>query len=779
MHSVNIEIYGDVNKQGFMVKIWLLAPEYQLSGWIAYDGDHILMQAQGEAEPIKAFIRDLPKKVRPQYMIRTIQVKTSELKDDPVKRLPFKILESPGNFPEIRPDFTVCPDCLEEMNSTKARRHAYPYWACKECGPAYSMMVMFPFERKNTMFASFPPCSKCNAEYNNKSKYPHHADAEFLNCPDCGPHAFLLDRNGEMLNDSNCFCEARNILNGNSILALQSLFGGFQLLCNSSSAETIQKLRQRKKLQDVPLTVLAKDINAAERLCIVSPQERELLMSEAAPIVLLKLRPDHPADFPADLIVPDGEIIPLCLPRTAPESLLLSHEGSGSNVKPFDYLISYLDYELELTLDELFERLQDTADYYLCHDLRTGCECMPSKAVVHNGETRLLCRSRGYVPAPLNLITPLQRSAAAFGSDLNSTIAIGSGKQIIASQFLGDIRSNRGAEQLTGLLNHLFVLFNMAPDVIVCDMNPELYTSAEAARFADQYAIPLILVQNHHAQALTCMAEHGLRHALALVFDNGAAGPDGNFWGAELLDVQIEQFKRLGTFAPEILPGGHTGSFRPVRQLVGRMISAGVPLMEQFLKQWNITDEEAAIWHKICLEQNGRYIMTHAAMRLFDSVSAALGLAPDFCSYRGQAAVRLHHAATRCLSAPCNISTTVREKFTWSMTENEDGLLTVDWKETIRRLTAVPATQEEIPLHALAFHDAVATAASEMVCRQAEKTDTRDIVLSGSLFCNEILADFTKSKLENAGFRVFEHKMYPATGSALCVGQLYHAGTAG
>lgn len=403
---------------------------------------------------------------------------------------------------------------------------------------------------------------------------------------------------------------------------------------------------------------------------------------------------------------------------------------------------------------------------------------MPSKAIVHNGDVRLLCRSRGYVPTPLNLLMPLQRSAAAFGSDINGTVAIGTGKQIIASQYLGDIRSSRGAEQLTGLLKHLFVLFNMAPDVIACDMNPELYTSAEAARFADHFAIPLILVQNHHAQALSCMAEHGLRHALALVFDNGAAGPDGNFWGAELLDVQVEQFKRLATFAPEILPGGHTGIFRPVRQLAGRMISAGLPLTEQFLHKWEITEEEAAIWHKICLEQNGRYILTHAAMRLFDSVSAALGLAPDFCSYRGQAATRLHYAATKSTMNPANIPENIQSKFSWSIEKNEDGLLTIDWKEMFRRLTAETPDPAEIPLHALAFHHAMASAACEMVLQGAEKTETRDVVLSGSLFCNEILADLTKLKLEKAGFRVYEHKMFPATGSALCTGQLYHAGTA-
>ncbi len=772
MYSVNIEIYGEVVKHGFLPSVWLLVPEYQLSGWIAYDGDHALMQAQGDVEQIKQFIRDLPKKMRPWYQIREVIVKSSGIKDDPKVRQPFKILEAPGEFPAIRPDHTLCPTCLTEINSADKRRYAYPYWSCSKCGPSYSAMLMYPFTRRNTVFSAFPPCKKCEAERK-------HSGAEILACPDCGPRAFLLDRDRNILSDNNCFCEARKLLSAGSILALQTLYGSFQLLCRSSVPEAIRTLRERKKMPYLPLTVIAKNMEAVERICIVSVEEKKLLMSEAAPIVLLTLRQDVPEDFPAKLISPESNRIAVCLPQSGPQTLLLlPHEGTDSNVEPFNYLVSYMEYEIELTLDEMFERLRNITDYYLYNDLRTGNGCVPSKAFIHNGETRLLRRSRGYVPEPLHLITPLNRTAAAFGCDLNSTVAIGAGRQIIASQFLGDIRSERGAAQLTGLLKHMFTLFNMAPDVVVCDMNPALYTSAEAANFADQYAIPLILVQNHHAQALSCMAEYGLQEALALVFDNGAIGPDGNFWGAELLEVQIENFKRLATFAPEILPGGHTGNFRPVRQLAGRMIAAGLPLSGDFLQQWNIPEEEAAIWQKICQEQNGRYVVTHAAMRLFDSVSAALGIAPDFCSYRGQAAVRLYHAATERKLQVDNIPGHIKDKFAWSTAENEDGILTVDWKETFRRLTPCAQDAEAVSCHALAFHDAIASAACEMAIRSATKTRMRDIVLSGSLFSNEILADMTKHKLQAAGFRVYEHKFYPATGSALCAGQLYHAGTA-
>jgi hydrogenase maturation protein HypF len=227
------------------------------------------MQAQGDVEQIKQFIRELPKKMRPWYQIREVIVKSSGIKDDPKVRQPFKILEAPGEFPAIRPDHTLCPDCLAEINSANKRRYAYPYWSCSKFGPSYSVMLMYPFTRRNTVFSAFPPCKKCEEERRQTG-------AELLACPDCGPLAFLLDRDRNIITDSNCFCEARKLLSSGFILALQTLYGSFQLLCRSSEPEAIRTLRERKKIPYLPLTVIEDGYICADSLKRAGKDDRWL-----------------------------------------------------------------------------------------------------------------------------------------------------------------------------------------------------------------------------------------------------------------------------------------------------------------------------------------------------------------------------------------------------------------------------------------------------------------------------------------------------------------------
>ena len=80
-------------------------------------------------------------------------------------------------------------------------------------------------------------------------------------------------------------------------------------------------------------------------------------------------------------------------------------------------------------------------------------------------------------------------------------------------------------------------------------MDKESFSAREAAAFAEKHSLPLVTVQAHHAHALTCMAEHGLRHALALVFNGGGYGPDGTEWGAECLESRLDGFCRFASFS--------------------------------------------------------------------------------------------------------------------------------------------------------------------------------------------------------------------------------------
>ncbi len=773
MQSISFHLLGDTEKPGFMPRIWQLIAQYPISGWIAQDGDHAVMQLDGEADDIRKFIEFLLQgAMHPMFQLKEIRLIDQKEKDPPATRQPFKLLSDRRTFPEIRPDHGICEKCRDEMCDPKSRRFAYPFWSCDTGGAAYSVQQTAGEMRRNTLFTAFPPCRKCSSE----QKHKVYGNVDILCCPQCGPHAFLLDREQELLTDHQCYCEARKRLAAGEIIAMQTLYGGYQLLCNGTDRDAILKLRKRRKMPFAPFRVVVRNMELAKKICHVSPEEETLLSAPSAPTLLLRKKDAVDSVFPADLVSPEGPFLAVSLPQTGQLHLLMEHvmpEGPAA----FEYLVSSMAISLGTTLDELFDKLKEVADCFLCNDLHTGFDCMPSVVVCRADGPHLLRRSRGYVPAPIKLKIPLERHAAAFGNDRNATVAIGSGQDAIPSQYLGDVRNEAGAAQLEKMLQHMFLLFDTAPDVIACDMNPDLYTSKAAAAFADRYAIPLILVQTHHARALACMAEHGLDRALALVFGNGEPGPDGNYWGAELLEVGIENFKRLGSFAAESLPGAGNALTRPNRQLAGRLLSAGVPLSEAFTRPRNIHPEEAEQWTR-SYDRKGKFAVTHAAMRLFDAVSAAIGLAPDFCAYPGQAAMRLYFEAQKAGIPAGAISRSLRDRFQWEITEQEDGFFAVNWNGLFRNFadSGFRMGGTDTALQALAFHDAVAEAACQMVIRGAERSKLKAVVLCGPLFIDEILASLTVEKLKHAGFRVFEHKLIPADGSGIAVGQLYHAG---
>ena len=79
-------------------------------------------------------------------------------------------------------------------------------------------------------------------------------------------------------------------LEAGQILAFKGI-GGFQLMVDAQNPQAVERLRLRKRRSSKPLAILYPDLAAIERHCQVTPSERAILSSPAAPIVLL--RPRH------------------------------------------------------------------------------------------------------------------------------------------------------------------------------------------------------------------------------------------------------------------------------------------------------------------------------------------------------------------------------------------------------------------------------------------------------------------------------------------------------
>ena len=774
-YKATFELYGDTDKPGFKTRIWQLIPGYRLSGWIADDGPCAVLMLEGSSEHIASFLRALPRAMLPAFHLKDLKkrsVREGRAKD--VSNSSFLVLSSGSReIPEVRPDYAPCPDCVRELFDPRSRRRSYPFWGCARCGAFYSALIRMPPIRRNTALSAFPPCSKCEAERTDQKDH-HHFRSEHLSCPECGPSILHCRESGEWVPDPEGFVAARKTLADGRILALISLFGCFQLFVDVFSRPALLRLRQRNNTHDKPLTILFRDLETARKYCLVSPEEERLLTLPSAPCVILKMRPGI---FPeGDLVSPDSDTVIGSLPQTMQHHLLFRPVPPDIAPPPFE-ILAVIPSAGRISAgrsnrEEALEKLNGVADCFLSNDLRIGFDCPPSIVAVRDGGSQIWRRSRGIAPLPLKLEVPLRRSVVSFGFDFNAAVALGAGGRIAVSQHLGHIRTRRDADAQTAMLDHLSLLLDTTPDVVACDMNPDLRTSAEAVRFAEKHSLPLIQIQTHHAHALSCMAEHGLQRALALIFGRESRGLDGDNWGAELLDAEVAAFRRLATFKGVDLPENAESTLSPSGQFGWRMTACGCEVPESLLSRLYSRGMDTARRHP-----SGETIPSHGAVGLFKAAAAAFGLAPERSSYRGQAALRLLNAAEHCSIRPDRIPSSIRSHFRFSLVTPSDGPAVVDWAPLFHEFASPGWLIDADPaLLSLAFHDAVASAAVAMAKYGAEKSGLRSVVLSGVLFMNRLLAGLVSEKMNQAGLRAVHHREIPPDESGLCVGQAWHAG---
>ena len=217
-------------------------------------------------------------------------------------------------------------------------------------------------------------------------------------------------------------------------------------------------------------------------------------------------------------------------------------------------------------------------------------------------------------------------NAFAFGADSKNTVSIIYKKDnlLAFSKNNGPLSEPESAEKLEHTVSELFK--TARPEIIAVDLHPDYYSTVHGEKIAKKHKIPILKIQHHHAHAFSCMAEHRLDESLALVFDGTGYGTDGILWGAELLYVNRNGFKRIATFAAAPLPGGDVSVREPSRQLIGRMFFSACSdktHLKKICRKYDIDYEHARIWIEQA-EKNINCPYSHSAGRLFDSVSFLL-----------------------------------------------------------------------------------------------------------------------------------------------------------
>ena len=192
LEKARILVQGIVQGVGFRPTVYRIAKGMKINGYIRNLGNIVEIVIEAQKKEIYNFITNLKDNKPPISEINSLEIEW--LDHDPAEFNDFEILESSENFSGssvIPPDIATCDKCLEEVFNNSNRRKKYPFTACTDCGPRFTVINSIPYDRVRTSMNDFPLCPDCAAEYKDPEDRRYHAEATC--CPVCGPELFLYE----------------------------------------------------------------------------------------------------------------------------------------------------------------------------------------------------------------------------------------------------------------------------------------------------------------------------------------------------------------------------------------------------------------------------------------------------------------------------------------------------------------------------------------------------------------------------------------------------------
>lgn len=672
-------------------------------------------------------------------------------KQPPIGFITFEILKSsPDQENEvlIPPDMATCPDCGREILDPEDRHYQYPFTNCTNCGPRFTIIEEVPYDRPKTSMKTFGMCRDCAKEYNNPLDRRFHAQP--VACPVCGPRIQITDNKGSPVSDdNNRFDLVWKILRKGKILALKSL-GGFHLVCDARNEEAINMLRIRKARKAKPFAVMCKDMKTVRKYCVVNKDEARFLTSLQAPIVILKKKVHF--SLP-DELAPGLNTLGVMLPYTPLHLLLFSG--------PFDILVmtsgNYSELPLVKDNKNALNELSAIADYFLLHNRDIVNRCDDSLIQVIDGEISFFRRSRGYTPQPI----PILRKKASpvilgIGGEMKNSFCILKQDNAFMSQYIGEIDTLEGEENLFDSLANFQRLIGIKPEIVACDAHPD-YASSTIAR-----TIPAkshVEVQHHHAHFASCMAENNIdnEETIGIILDGTGYGNDGNIWGFEVFKGNYLGFERMFHLAYVMLPGNEIAIRQPWRTACSYLTTFLGDKGKEHARTV-FPDKDIDIVEQL-ISGSFNSPLSCGCGRLFDAVSAILGICQEN-TYEGQAAIELSEIA---LKAAKN---TLKASYAYTIIGG-----TISPRELLEGI--IDDKSAGIPIEAISvkFHNTLVNIICDAAGRISVLTGLKKVVLSGGTWHNEYLFRTTIKSLRRQGFHVFFHRHVPTNDGGIALGQ--------
>ena len=795
---VCIRVFGIVQGVGFRPTVKRHADACDIAGSVSNKGPYVEIFAEGSEECVHSFIKQIQEAPPKRAVILKLDVENVESGEDGIHKVEsetdskekFQIIESEKEEGEIfvSPDIAICPECKKELYDKNDRRYLHPFINCTCCGPRLTILDSMPYDRVRTSMGEFPMCEKCEYEYTHAET--RRFDAQPVCCNDCGPEVYLLGRKER---GADAIRYTRKVISEGGIVAVKGI-GGFHLCCDAAKEETVARLRQRKKRPMKPFAVMMKDLDVVRRECETEPHLEEILDGHQKPIILL---PKKEGGTLCESVAPDNPKIGVMLPY-APVQLLLFDYQDETKVSDCLVMTSANTSGAPICRDDedALNELSGLCDVILSHDRKIRLRADDTVMDFYRGEPYMIRRSRGYAPLPFMMGNEFKGQVLAVGGELKNAFCIGKNQLFYPSPYIGDMGDVRTVKALKESVKRMEELLETKPQIVACDMHPSYNTRAAA----EEMGLPVFLVQHHYAHILSCMAENEWtteKKVIGVSFDGTGYGTDGTIWGGEILLADYDSFTRWGCIEPFAQTGGDASAkegWRIAVSLLGKiygkenalLIIETLGLCEPKLAKLQFTMEERGI----------NTVQSTSAGRLFDAVSAILDIRKS-STFEGEASTSLQFAAEKWLDAQ-------KKKIAGSEDFAESGIITdygelksisdvaqksvVEKNNSINRnikadlyylptLSLVKELAErklagensnQLALH---FHRRLAGLIVSACEKAREETGINTVALSGGVYQNKLLLDYSVTMLEERGFHVLRHHLLPPNDGGISLGQ--------
>lgn len=795
---VCIRVFGIVQGVGFRPTVKRHADACDIAGSVSNKGPYVEIFAEGSEECVHSFIKQIQEEPPKRAVILKLDVENVESGEDGIHKVEsetdskekFQIIESEKEEGEIfvSPDIAICPECKKELYDKNDRRYLHPFINCTCCGPRLTILDSMPYDRVRTSMGEFPMCEKCEYEYTHAET--RRFDAQPVCCNDCGPEVYLLGRKER---GADAIRYTRKVLSEGGIVAVKGI-GGFHLCCDAAKEETVARLRQRKKRPMKPFAVMMKDLDVVRRECETEPHLEEILDGHQKPIILL---PKKEGGTLCESVAPDNPKIGVMLPYAPVQLLLFDYQDE---TKVFDCLVMTSANTSGAPIcrddEDALNELSGLCDVILSHDRKIRLRADDTVMDFYRGEPYMIRRSRGYAPLPFMMGNEFKGQVLAVGGELKNAFCIGKNQLFYPSPYIGDMGDVRTVKALKESVKRMEELLETKPQIVACDMHPSYNTRAAA----EEMGLPVFLVQHHYAHILSCMAENEWtteKKVIGVSFDGTGYGTDGTIWGGEILLADYDSFTRWGCIEPFAQTGGDASAkegWRIAVSLLGKiygkenalLIIETLGLCEPKLAKLQFTMEERGI----------NTVQSTSAGRLFDAVSAILDIRKS-STFEGEASTSLQFAAEKWLDAQ-------KKKIAGSEDFAESGII-ADYGELksisdvaqksvveknnsinrnikadlyylptlslVKELAERKLAGENSNQLALHFHRRLAGMIVSACEKAREEIGINTVALSGGVYQNKLLLDYSVTMLEERGFHVLRHHLLPPNDGGISLGQ--------